>query len=171
MPIEDKKTKIIDGVTYEVSLLPAPIGRKLLMDLKRIIGPAIAELLSNTSSTVESLGDMDVTNVSGAIARISQDVSSDFYSEVYSILASKTKFSRDGIESVDLRVAPDHFMGRYLSEMKWIAFALEVNYSDFLSAVQPIASHAVGAVRKARSVSTSPNGSIGMPGESSQTNE
>ena len=161
--------KTIDGVAYKVSMLQAPEGRKLLLELKTILGPALAELMRGAKGEGESILDMDMGHVSGAIQALSEDISPEKYEQICKLMASKTQFSMDGWTSrLHLNDDVNHFQGRYLAEMKWLAFALEVNYSDFLSGLGSM-KNIVGSL-KAASGSTSQNSSTGTSGGSSPVN-
>jgi len=169
--------KEIDGALYKITMLRAKEGRKLLLELKTILGPSIAELLRGANSEkLESVMDMDLEPVAGAVAELSQAVSPGKYQEVYDLFARNTQVVSGDVGSPDqttfiLSGIPDHFQGKFLTEFKWLAFCLQVNYSDFLSGLESMKSvvKSAAAVRVPQK-SGSPLTSTGTSGESSPQN-
>lgn len=162
----------IDGVTYRVGPLTAAVGRKLLVELKSLLGPTLAEIVRGAGSldlSEKSLLDMDLGPVANAIAAFAEDVTPEKYEYIVTTLASQSQYSEDGGKFIPFKMNTEHFRGRYLSEIKWLAFALEVNYSDFLSVLNPT-TNALSALVAEASKSRSQTSSTGTSGESSQVN-
>jgi hypothetical protein len=171
--------KRIDGDLYKVTMLPAKHGRKLLLELKTILGPTIAELLrgfgdDKKGEQTESLVDMDMSPIADAVAEFSQAVSPEKYQEVYTLFARHTsvEIGQDGtpdFRRIILNEQENHFQGRLLTEFKWMAYCLQVNYSDFLSGMESIKSVVGSAVAaRMKPKSQSPVTSTGISGGSSQ---
>lgn len=136
----ETQEKTIDGYIYQVNQLSAPVGRRLFFELKALIGPSVAELLKGVGDAKSGkLMDMDMGWVASAVAAISEDVTPGVYQGTYETLASQTMFGEEGTgKFVPLEKNQEHFKGRFMSEFKWMAFALEVNYSDFLGALEAL---------------------------------
>jgi hypothetical protein len=178
--METTKTndKRIDGDLYKVTMLSAKEGRKLLLELKTILGPTIAELLRGVGGKDgkgESLLDMDMSPIADAVAEFAHAVSPEKYQEVVTLFASRTTVTI-GAGTPDQREfilsqIDNHFQGRFLTEFKWISYCLEVNYSDFLGGLESMKSVVGNAVAaKIAQKSSSPVTSTGTSGESSQAN-
>jgi len=110
---------MINGIKFKVTQLGFADGMELLTTLGRIIGPAISDP-KKASSPTSMIGDI--------IGRLS-------FAEISSItdkLAKTTRIEREpgrwpGLEpEVDLA-------GNYDLTLRWLKFALEVNYSDFFA--------------------------------------
>lgn len=169
----EQQDRIIDGVTYRVGPLTAAVGRKLLVELKTILGPTLAEIVRGAGSldmSEKSLLDMDLGPIANAIAAFAEDVTPEKYEHIVTTLAGQSQYSEAGGNFIAFKMNTEHFRGRYLSELKWLAFALEVNYSDFLSVLNPT-TNALSALVVEASKSRSQTSSTGKSGESSQASD
>jgi hypothetical protein len=148
-----EKIQDIDGYSYKTLTLPYAVGKPLYVEIMNIIGPSIAEIIRGTKAdgSKTSIADMDGGMVASAIVAFCQDVTPDKFASITEKLLKNTFCAPLGTDNfVLLSKSLDHFAGRYLSELKVIKFALEVNYSDFLAGLESMKS-VVGAIQPTES--------------------
>ncbi len=113
---------------YEVTQLPSSKGRRLLVRLFKVLGPAFGELTAGGAKNVDEVD-------SGALARAIQElalrITSDDLEDVVQELARTTRIRMGDKEPELASVMELHFAGRYDELIRWLAFALEVNYGSF----------------------------------------
>lgn len=115
-----EKEAIISGTKFKVTQLGFAEGMELLTTLGRIIGPALSDPQRATNPAA-IIGDI--------ISRLS-------FAEIMSItdkLAKSTRIEREPWRWPLLEPEVD-LAGNYDLTMRWLKFALEVNYSDFFAA-------------------------------------
>jgi hypothetical protein len=115
-----EKESSINGIKFKVTQLGFADGMELLTALGHIIGPAVSDPKKSASS-VAIIGDI--------ISRLS-------YGELASItdkLAKTTRIERETGRWPVLEPEVD-LAGNYDLTMRWLKFALEVNYGDFFAA-------------------------------------
>jgi hypothetical protein len=128
--MRDPVKKTIDGVTFEVTPLGHKTARGAFVRLSKAVGPALAR--SAGSGDVTDLTGSDV-NVAAALGEVIGNVSDEDLDWFSDVLGKTTRYSVDGekwpfLDSSNRDVL---FQGRLLLFFHWLAFALEVNYSDF----------------------------------------
>jgi hypothetical protein len=114
-----EKESIINGIKFKVTQLGFADGMELLTTLGRIIGPAISDPKKSASSAA-IIGDI--------ISRIS-------YGELANItdkLAKTTRIERETGRWPVLEPEVD-LAGNYDLTLRWLKFALEVNFGDFFA--------------------------------------
>lgn len=132
MAIETQEKQIGDNV-YVVEKFGAKQGRKLLLRLTRLLGPAFA-----------ALADGDDNALAGALRAFAATATEDDFEHLCEAFASKTKVKQTAhfasgpkdIETDLARVFDSHFAGNYSEMLGWLLFAIQTNYSDFLSAIK-----------------------------------
>lgn len=115
-----EKETIINGTKFKVMQLGFADGMELLTALGRIVGPALSDPQKNSNSAA-MIGDI--------ISRLS-------YGEMASItdkLAKTTCIEREPGRWPILEPEVD-LAGNYDLTLRWLKFALEVNYGDFFAA-------------------------------------
>lgn len=115
-----EKETIINGTSFKVTQLGFAEGMELLTTLGKIIGPALSDP-QKTAHPAAILGDI--------ISRIS-------FAEMSSItgkLAKSTLVEREPGRWPVLEPEVD-LAGNYDLTLRWLKFALEVNYGDFFVA-------------------------------------
>jgi hypothetical protein len=115
-----EKEAIINGTKFKVTQLGFADGMELLTNLGRIIGPAIRDT-KKAAHPAAMIGDI--------IGRIT-------FTELSSItdkLAHSTRVEREPGRWPVLEPEVD-LAGNYDLTMRWLKFALEVNYGDFFVA-------------------------------------
>lgn len=115
-----EKEAMINGAKFKVTQLGFADGMELLTTLGRIIGPALS----------------DEHKVKNAAAMIGDIISRLSFSEISSIadkLARSTRIEREPGRWPTLEPEVD-LAGNYDLTLRWLKFALEVNYGDFFVA-------------------------------------
>jgi hypothetical protein len=115
-----EKEQTINGIKFKVTQLGFADGMELLTTLGRIIGPAISDP-KKAVSPAAMIGDI--------ISRLS-------YPEIASItdkLAKTTRIEREPGRWPMLEPEVD-LAGNYDLTLRWLKFALEVNFGDFFAA-------------------------------------
>lgn len=115
-----EKEQTINGIKFKVTQLGFADGMELLTTLGRIVGPAISDPKKLTNSAA-MIGDI--------ISRLS-------YKEIASItdkLAKTTRIEREPGRWPILEPEVD-LAGSYDLTLRWLKFALEVNFGDFFTA-------------------------------------
>lgn len=126
--------KEIDGNSYEVYMLPPMISQDLLMDVAKMVGPALGPVLDKFFNG----GNPDVLN---------QELGADFFSRAAStfFMGLDKKIMRDvigamsGVTEVDGKPLKNifdiHFRGRLEVMYQWLMFGMKVQWGNSLSAL------------------------------------
>ena len=126
----DGVTKEIDGNSYTIYMLSPLLSHDLLLDLVKMVGPALGPVLDKI------YGDKTENGL------LQQSLGDDFFSKATSMLCVglDKKILRDVIASVThvdgkpLKPVFDiHFRGRLDTMYKWMAFGIEVQWRKSLS--------------------------------------
>lgn len=118
------ETKEIEGSVYHVRVLGATEGRKMLVRLMRVLGPALGEFLVNRKG--ETLSDSDVLP---AIAILGQRLTEEDLEYVVAKFAEATEIEKEGRRVILSKIQELHFAGNYVAMFKWIWFCLQTNFS------------------------------------------
>lgn len=146
--------------TYRVTQLTTLKARALFARLVQFLGPGVATAIS--SGNVSSILNMDIGALVGSLADKFTDNELAYFCTQ---LGSCSEIVVDGkTQTLTNAIIDVHFAGHLLDMFKWMAFALEVQFSDFLSEWKRIQAAALEA--KAKSVQNSPAASTGTSGES-----
>lgn len=143
--MRETRSKEIAGRTYEVTQLGAVAGQKVFVRVLKVLGPAI--------------GAKDMAALLGGIQESDVQALVDAFIPMTHIA---------GVGQLNARTFDDHFAGAYRELFDWLAFCVEVNFGDFLSAPPSGLAASVGsapAVEKGVSRSTSLPIAIGPSGE------
>lgn len=128
------QTEVIDGIRYTVRMLPARKGYKLALRMAKAAGPAIAMFVDKAVS-------------GGADAVLNESISEGTFSTAVATLVDRLDESTvdDVIQQMSECTEADgqllhrifdlHFMGAYDRMVKWLAFALKVNFGNFTAAL------------------------------------
>jgi hypothetical protein len=173
--------KEIDGRTYVYQPLMLKPARALFDRLVQRFGPAIA-------TAVEKLQDAELTeemelgealghvagSAGGLIRGIVTGLDAKTHAEISDQIAKqiRVKAEDDSTKLVPLNDLRELLFGRnLLTEFKVIAFALEVQYWDFLEPLRNLSNTALAFRAKAGLHSRSRMGSTGISTESPQAND
>lgn len=144
--------RTIDGIEFEIGMLPVKEARAVLVKLTKLLGPVIREFGKDPA---RALGDVDTSTLAAALAALSDSASAedlDFLVARFSD-CSKTLIGPNMVRMVPA-VSDQVFAGRLLSQFRWLWACVEVNYADFFSALRDLAPQKRPAMA---SGSTSPN--------------
>ena len=129
----DGTSEVIDGVTYEVKMLPPRQSLKLLTRVIKMVLPAFGPI----ADAYQGKGDLQKV--------LDQDLGSDFFSRAASALAmsldenllAEICTAMAAVSFADgkhLKQTFDfHFQERLDSMVKWVAFAMKVQWGPTLS--------------------------------------
>lgn len=106
------KSKDINGVTYNVTQLGATAARKVLIRLARLLGAGAANK-EPIAGIMSALNDDDI-----------EYLCSEFGKMTTVQMGPNTPYLNSIFE--------EHFAGKTLDMLKWLAFCIEVNFEDFL---------------------------------------
>lgn len=167
----NSETKTIDGHTYKVTQLPFKKGQKLLVRLYKTLGPAVSEFFAHLPDVkAKELGNLKVTkllpSIGGAMSVLAERLSEEELEFVTETLAEYSELNKGPEQWVKLKGEMEfHFAGRYGAYLKWLGFALGVNYANFLGETGTLKDL---IARVAVKGSPSPAESTGTPTESPQ---
>lgn len=173
----ESKTRAIGGAKFKVTCLPGTKGRKMLVHLLKLGGPTIAKALkalqgSNVDSMEQFLeSTIGVGSLADALMEFSTRITEDEFEYIVQSFAEYSEVCTDVANDAWLPMDKQlelYFAGKHLLVLKWLAFALEVNYSDFLGGADKlkVLAEALSAKKTPQKASASRNGSIGMSTES-----
>lgn len=165
--------RTIGGFTYRVRQHGYREGRALLPIVLRAVGPTLGTLLEGLGRDGKLGLDANL-DLSRALSEFSSSLSQDDLETIADKMAERSWIvdakqhqmacGEDGTAHLPT-VDEDHWPSRYNDWLKWLAFALEVNFSSFLGEKGSVAGTLSGIVKGA-SASQSPDTSIGDSGES-----
>lgn len=121
-------TRQIGEHKYRVTQLPGLKARELFTRIVRLIGPAAAAAVGSG----RGLSRFDLGELFGSLtSRITDDELGHFCT----VLGECTELlgSNGAATKLDTTLQDVHFAGELLNMFKWLQFALEVNFADFLS--------------------------------------
>jgi len=124
------KEKKIGEHTYVVTQFGALVGKNVLFRLTTMIGPAMAGMLKGGLSAA-GLCEA-ITVFSGTAKEADFDWLCGPFASCSKVKQGLTTGASITLDLADQTVFDDHFVGRYDEMIKWIAFAAEVNFGDFL---------------------------------------
>jgi hypothetical protein len=136
--MKEAQTKTIKGADYTVNQLPPKQALDLLMDLIKMVGPALSPVLANLSSMKggldQEVGEMLKSSfINEAVTTLFNNMDKGTVMKVIDQLAAVTTLTFPGGNQagVNLKTAFDaHFMGNLGALMQWLPFALQVQYAD-----------------------------------------
>lgn len=137
MPGFETKEKMIGGKKFTVSPLPFNRGRAGLVKLLGVVAPAIGEALSGGASVASLLMDARVAGFLGnALAGLPHRLDETTLGWFDGEFGGRTKAC---VGDLDVEMKLDSEASRntvfgdlgYAAYFEWLAFCLEVNYSNF----------------------------------------
>jgi hypothetical protein len=132
------ETRVIGGRTYRVTQLTALKARALFVRLIKMVGPMAAALLG--TGNARGFLDMDGKEVGPMIVSFCERISDEELDYFCSVLGEQSQVINERGEGATLarNIIDVEFAGRLMDLFKWLTFALEVNFSDFLSVAKAI---------------------------------
>lgn len=128
MSQKDGVSKEIDGRTYTVYMLGPTVAMDMLIDIGKVVGPALSSLGQDAAVLDQEINARFFASAaSGLFANLNKAT----LREVTQTLAKTTLVDDVALD----KIYESHFRGRLGSLAKWLAFALQVQYGNFLSAL------------------------------------
>jgi hypothetical protein len=132
-----EKESTILGKRLRVTQLGFEDGMDLLVLLGKTLGPSIGAMLAGVEKKAgaENLGDANVSlpAVANGLADLASRLNTADLKHVVSALARSTRINRDGSGEKWPQLEPEvDLAGDYAFMFRWLGFALEVNFGDFL---------------------------------------
>lgn len=175
----EPQEKTIDGITFRYQPMMATPARKLLDELVQRFGPVIGSFIEGLSAADELNLETEMNAMLGTVTgplgsgikQLSKQMDPKFHATVVEQLSKQTQFSDDdGASYLPLKKERVEvmFATRLTTELKWIAFCLEVQYADFFEPLRdlPMRAIALRAMANTASGSRSPKTSTGSSTES-----
>jgi hypothetical protein len=133
MAIEQKE-KIINGVTYVTSTLPARKGLKLFQRLMKILGPgmaALVETLDLNADKKESVLDKDIKGdvIGFAVKELLNQMDKENIEELILALFESTLVNNEPINAK----FDNYFSNNYGELSKALFFVIEANFASFFT--------------------------------------
>lgn len=134
MRLEEERE--IDGILYEVRMLDPDTAIDVLLDVVSMVGPSLAALFDG--------GDQTPSDhfMQGAIQALVTNADKAKVKATIKALASVSAYAESGDQHKRVPLTEAgyrlHFKGRFGTLIKWLAFALEVQFRDFGSAFENI---------------------------------
>lgn len=156
----DQRT--IGSRTFIVTACNTDDGCRLFFKLIKICGPAMSRFLRALDIGDEvALEQLSVGVAADALDEVIRGLDEVTFKDFYATFAKNTQLITDeGGQLPLLKVGPAVFSADYGTMVKWMAFAMQVNFSSFLSdlaSTVPLVS--MGAARANRSPAKSTGGS------------
>lgn len=148
----DGETKTIDGEEFKVLMLDPLTANDLLVDITKVVGPAIASILasvlksSNSQETLDQLldgikkkhnsdneipedllGDNIERSIIGLIDKIDKDKLREIIKTMESVTSVRKGNNWPSLSSIFQIL----FRGKIKLMYRWLAFALRVQFQDF----------------------------------------
>lgn len=161
-----------DDLTIEVTQLPGIKGRKLLVRLYSVLGPAFAALVEGADGGTGAANvapDVELDAVSRAMTTLAHSLQEEDLEHVCKVFGatSRVRVGESGFVELTTEMQDLVFAGRYLEMFRWLGFALEVNYSGFFAGLGGAKSVFQRLAKPTAPQSDSPSTSTGKSGESS----
>jgi len=123
----ETKTKIIGSTEYEVTQLPFLQARKVMLTLTNKLGPGIGQVLAASPN----INDI---NVAVGVEKLSENLDEATLVSITDTFGPTSRvFLEDGRKPyLTKENLNSHFKGGNMLEyFQWLAFCVEVNFSDF----------------------------------------
>lgn len=146
--------RTIGAHTYRVTQLTALKARALFARLVRFIGPAAATALGGG----RKLSQLDLGSLLSDLTERVTDEELGYFCDVLGS-CSELVGTNGKTVALDREILDVHFAGALLDMFKWLAFALEVNFADFLTELKR--TQAAASMAQVRAESKSPLVSTG----------
>lgn len=125
----------IGDYTYRIKPLGVGKGKALLVRLARATGPALAAAIDGVGAGAGSLAQLPAGVLGPAIKEFAAGLNEEDLDYAVEALAAETEVSSGGEWAQLGPLVEYHFRGAYDELLRWLVFALEVNYGSFLRAV------------------------------------
>lgn len=120
--------KTIEGLNVLIGRMPVSQTGRLTIKLGKIVAPAFSIMLSMQ-------GDEDISALTPAVKFLFEQLPADEFNPLALELLSTTTVGVTSIGGRDPRVLDKAFGSNLVALLETIAFALEVNFGDFIKAL------------------------------------
>lgn len=129
MSQRDAKVFTIGEHRYEVYMLPPKVARHMLVDVGKVLAPAVGALAGKGG--LESVLDSSV-DVGAALGGMMDRLDHETLDRHFDALAKVTHVDGKPLGPI----FEVHFMGAVGEQMEWFAFAMRANFEDFFGVLQ-----------------------------------
>jgi hypothetical protein len=162
-----QETRSIGKYKYRVTQLPALKARALFVRLTKALGPVLGTALEGIGPvTLRGMLGLNGATLGLLINEASTRLTEEDLTYFCDVLGESSELLGESGrgERLTESVQNIHFGGQLLQMFKWMGFALEVNFSDFLDGLKSL--KAEKSTGRESSASPSPTDSTGTSGES-----
>ncbi len=134
--MREPQSKVIDGVTYEVQMLPGTKSWKMLLRLGKMIGPALGKVIDGSEGSLQNLMNADLSEVfiGEALTALTERMDEAEVEIIIQQLAECTIVDNKPLKGIfEL-----HFQGNPGALLKWLAFAVQANFAPFSNALASV---------------------------------
>ena len=157
----------IGGHIYEVHQLGAIKARALFVRLTKALGPVLSSLLESTTMSTRKAAALQSFAMAPVIEELALRITEEDFCYLCDVLGECTFLVGDKgqLAKLERKLQDVHFAGRMLDSLKWLGFAIEVNFADFFSLAK--SKWVAASAPLENNTSRSPMASTGSSGESS----
>jgi hypothetical protein len=144
-----EKSDPIGGFRYEVRQLPATEGLEIMTDLSQQILPSLGEIFKKVSGIPGGLKGLSFETLvstheggdvlAAAAKYMVANLSGEKVLKIVRAMVGCTEIYGPGFGDAGAPMSShfdEHFAGRYGELVRWLAFALQVNYGNFLNGLE-----------------------------------
>jgi len=127
--MREPETKVIDGCTYTVQMLPGTKAWKMGLRLAKMLGPSLGKAIDGAEGDLQKLMNtqLDSSFLSDAITMLAERIEEVEVELIVQQLAEVTLVDGKPLKTIfDL-----HFQGNPVGVVKWLAFAIKTNFGPF----------------------------------------
>jgi hypothetical protein len=127
--MRETQTKVIDGHTYQVQMLPGTKTWKLILRLSKMVGPSLGKMIDSTDGNIGQLLESNIKDVfiGEAITALVERMDEADVEITIQQLAECTLVNNKPLKPIfDL-----HFQGDGIGVVKWLMFAIKANIGPF----------------------------------------
>lgn len=132
------ETRSVGGREIRIRQLPYRDARRVFLTLAQLLGPGLTELLSG-SATMDDLrsGRVDPVALSSALRDVLTRLSDDALEGLCEAFGTACEAHMGGGRWATMHapIRDEVFTGSLTDSFRWLAACVEVNYSDFFSAL------------------------------------
>lgn len=136
-------TEVIDGKTYTMYMLPPMVSNDLLIDVAKMIGPAlgpVVDYLVTGKKSDELSAVMDKELDSGFFTKVATSLSRELDKEVFTrVIQTFKQFTHVDGQPLD-RIFDAHFRGELGAMYRWLAWGMRVQWGKCWSALGGVVS-------------------------------
>jgi hypothetical protein len=132
------ESREIDGMSFTVTQLPATKQFRLQAWLALKVGPGIVKALSGVdlSGGAKSLSKVDLGEMADGVAMLCDRLSADDFEKLWKELLEGARVKVDGNSVLLKDVFEVVMVGKFLTLLKLIRFAMEVNFGSFFDVLR-----------------------------------